>query len=261
MPIMDGYRATHTIRTAEPFRDQVRDIPIVAMTASAIQGDREKCQEAGMDDYLSKPVRGPVLEKMLLKWAVQGHRATSFRRHESLSLESEYSMPSNVPSRAHSPPRKTSSPIAGASSVLQAMTPSKFERVKSKDDTPVESAQKKEKPRSPPSSLSYLEKSNLQHASTENANAVQQRRLQNEEKASSLRDDKMLSAVDDPLSPHSLLTEDEMRGENSHGPSHRLTRENLDRHTSDNMLPPDAMSRKQANGSAGKRSQNSQLGR
>jgi len=38
------------------------------MTASAIRGDREKCQEAGMDDYLAKPVRSATLEKMLLKW-------------------------------------------------------------------------------------------------------------------------------------------------------------------------------------------------
>ena len=51
MPIRDGYSATHAIRTEAPFQDlpDVRNVPIVAMTASAIQGDKEKCQQAGMD--------------------------------------------------------------------------------------------------------------------------------------------------------------------------------------------------------------------
>lgn len=47
----------------------LRDIPVIAMTASAIQGDREKCHEAGMDDYLAKPVERCSLEEMLVKWA------------------------------------------------------------------------------------------------------------------------------------------------------------------------------------------------
>ena len=76
MPILDGYRATHRIRHHKPYAEieSIRSIPIVAMTASAIQGDREKCQQAGMDDYLAKPVRGPVLEKKLIKWAIEGQR-------------------------------------------------------------------------------------------------------------------------------------------------------------------------------------------
>lgn len=48
---------------------QLRDIPVIAMTASAIQGDKEKCFAAGMDDYLAKPVQKDRLEEMLVKWA------------------------------------------------------------------------------------------------------------------------------------------------------------------------------------------------
>jgi len=70
MPIIDGYRATHLIRHHSPYNIFARDIPIVAMTASAIQGDREKCKKAGMDDYLAKPVKGATLEKMLVRWAL-----------------------------------------------------------------------------------------------------------------------------------------------------------------------------------------------
>lgn len=70
MPVIDGYRATHLIRHHEPYKLSSREIPIVAMTASAIQGDREKCKKAGMDDYLAKPVKGKALEKMIVKWAI-----------------------------------------------------------------------------------------------------------------------------------------------------------------------------------------------
>lgn len=63
MPVLDGYHATREIRKhADPV---VRDVLVVAMTASAIRGDREKCLEAGMNNYLAKPVRAHVLKQML----------------------------------------------------------------------------------------------------------------------------------------------------------------------------------------------------
>lgn len=63
MPVMDGYDATRLIRK-DPI-EEVRKILVIAMTASAIQGDREKCLQAGMNDYLAKPVRSDVLKKKL----------------------------------------------------------------------------------------------------------------------------------------------------------------------------------------------------
>lgn len=77
MPIIDGYKCTHLLRHHLPFKTYVQDVPIVAMTASAIQGDREKCTRAGMDDYLAKPVRGGVLEKMLIRWCTSRRQVSS----------------------------------------------------------------------------------------------------------------------------------------------------------------------------------------
>lgn len=63
MPILDGYEATKVIR--KDADEAVRKVLIIAMTASAIHGDREKCLAAGMNDYLAKPVRADVLRKKL----------------------------------------------------------------------------------------------------------------------------------------------------------------------------------------------------
>ncbi len=63
MPVMDGFAATRAIREAE--KTVGGHIPIIAMTAYALKGDREKCIEAGMDDYISKPVTPQVLEDMI----------------------------------------------------------------------------------------------------------------------------------------------------------------------------------------------------
>ncbi|KAL2754952.1 hypothetical protein ACRALDRAFT_1064700 [Sodiomyces alcalophilus JCM 7366] len=69
MPVIDGYKCTHLLRRHAPYNKYVQDVPIVAMTASAIQGDREKCTKAGMDDYLAKPVKSKTLARMLLRWS------------------------------------------------------------------------------------------------------------------------------------------------------------------------------------------------
>ena len=59
MPEMDGISATVAIRVSEEGTD--RHLPIVALTANAMHGDREKCLQAGMDGYVSKPIQLPVL--------------------------------------------------------------------------------------------------------------------------------------------------------------------------------------------------------
>jgi PAS domain S-box-containing protein len=66
MPQMDGFEATARIRAARD--EKIKTLPVVALTANALEGDAEKCREAGMDDYLSKPVRRESLDEMLKKW-------------------------------------------------------------------------------------------------------------------------------------------------------------------------------------------------
>ncbi|KAI0839279.1 hypothetical protein F5Y06DRAFT_286757 [Hypoxylon sp. FL0890] len=77
MPVIDGYKCTHILRHHVPYKAYTNDVPIVAMTASAIQGDREKCTKAGMDDYLSKPVKSNTLERMLVRWTKSRRKADS----------------------------------------------------------------------------------------------------------------------------------------------------------------------------------------
>jgi CheY-like chemotaxis protein len=68
MPVMDGYTATRRWRESEALAADGRHLPIVAMTANAMAGDRQKCLDAGMDDYLPKPVTRSELERCLHHW-------------------------------------------------------------------------------------------------------------------------------------------------------------------------------------------------
>ncbi|WNO09444.1 response regulator [Teredinibacter sp. KSP-S5-2] len=89
MPVMDGYTATRTIRKSDPDKK----IPIVAMTAHAMAGQKEKCLEAGMNDYISKPIDPYALYQCLKDWTnaepTENHEENSMT-HLSSSFEVEF---------------------------------------------------------------------------------------------------------------------------------------------------------------------------
>ncbi|MFT6113673.1 MAG: signal transduction histidine kinase/ActR/RegA family two-component response regulator [Granulosicoccus sp.] len=64
MPEMDGYQATAYLRK----QNEYKNLPIIAMTANAMKGDREKCLDAGMSDYMSKPININIISEKVLKW-------------------------------------------------------------------------------------------------------------------------------------------------------------------------------------------------
>jgi len=70
MPEMDGYETTQAIRRQERSGHHV---PIIALTAHAMAGDREKCLEAGMDDYVSKPTNTTDLRRAVSQWLERAH--------------------------------------------------------------------------------------------------------------------------------------------------------------------------------------------
>ena len=81
MPEMDGFEATAAIRRKE--RENGKHIPIIAMTAHAMKGDRERCLEAGMNDYVSKPLSARALVEVLEKWLPKENAEGATRNGES----------------------------------------------------------------------------------------------------------------------------------------------------------------------------------
>ncbi|KAJ9648550.1 hypothetical protein H2199_001405 [Coniosporium tulheliwenetii] len=254
MPIMDGYLATHTIRTQEPFKDSasIRSTPIIAMTASAIQGDREKCQEAGMDDYLAKPVKGKHLEKMLVKWAIQGkinQIEEEEKKQSSPNPEPQAQQPNgaliqheeSIETGASDPfddsgPRRTISASNSSSTVTS--TPLTTNAVGRPGPGPLQEPQPSRSSlradRSAELSaalgrLDYTNRAALSKSAESDAERVL-RRVNDEEKASSLRDDRLMASGEDPRSARTGTERERDRSEKKEregGPSHMLTRENM----------------------------------
>jgi len=70
MPVMDGYEAMKNIREDET----IKNIPIIAVTAKAMKEDRNKCLDAGADDYITKPIDSEKLLSMIKIWTQKKHR-------------------------------------------------------------------------------------------------------------------------------------------------------------------------------------------
>ena len=240
MPVMDGYKATFTIRHAEPYiaDARIQNTPIVAMTASAIQGDREKCESAGMNDYLSKPVKGKVLEKMLVKWALE------IKKKRKRSLSSSDVRPSV---KRQGTIQRFGDPLAPSSTrPAPAIDSEDSSRQSSSDSVPRVLPSR-------PASLQHHHSSGrtlppdalaqrLEGISSLNASAVRrasdtpatrvQNHYDNEEKAMRLRDEQLIASAGDPKLPIRGASDETLPGDalvGAPGAGEKLTAQNVGR--------------------------------
>ena len=207
MPILDGYRATHLIRHHSPYSAvaDIRTLPIVAMTASAIQGDKEKCKKAGMDDYLAKPVKGKTLESMLLKWAIKGNRKVRANDLTQHLTEHDSNCTDQSPS-----------PINPTAPTLPTITDGPNSSILSSENNVA--------------SRVIADTANLPGIESEGDRGLQ--RVEAEEKATSLRDEKLLAASEsDPYQHHSSHISSPLCGPMTRPgpPTAQLTEENVTR--------------------------------
>ena len=115
MPVMDGFAATAEIRRHEQHCGHARVLPIIAITANALQGDREACLAAGMDDYLSKPFTQQDLGHTIARWITLPRAATV--HHSEPQDAAETPAPAPLPLPLPLPP----APAAGLQLKRQAL--------------------------------------------------------------------------------------------------------------------------------------------
>jgi CheY-like chemotaxis protein len=197
MPILDGYHTTHMLRHHAPFKDieAIPKIPIVAMTASAIQGDREKCERAGMDDYMAKPVKRSLLESTILKWIFRGRGSRQRRKPSQAGADVQ------KPSLGRACTDHSSTCTQNDAIVAEfyvANGTSSAEAVTSGNDTPLsteESGSVSDRAVARRSSISRaILEAEIPGGESENMRAT--RRAAAEDQARSLRDAKLLSATE-----------------------------------------------------------------
>ena len=101
MPVMDGYTATAKIKKMfEADLQSITPLPVIAMTAHAISGERERCLSAGMDDYVTKPIDPDLLYAVLIKWikkTAQNNVLVLSNDDNKVPVEPEISLPEKLP--------------------------------------------------------------------------------------------------------------------------------------------------------------------
>jgi signal transduction histidine kinase/DNA-binding response OmpR family regulator/HPt (histidine-containing phosphotransfer) domain-containing protein len=121
MPVKDGYTASREWRQHELGNGLPR-LPIIAMTANAMAGDRQKCLDAGMDDYLSKPVDRRLLEATIARW-LQHHPVSGLPAAEPAAPAPAPVAARPVPAAPVSPPVRPAAPAAPATPAAPVAAP------------------------------------------------------------------------------------------------------------------------------------------
>jgi CheY-like chemotaxis protein len=122
MPVLDGYAATRQWRQSEAAAGRER-MPIVAMTANAMAGDRQRCLDAGMDDYLSKPVNRELLAACLQRWLPYRAANAGTAPPQGDAAAASAAAPTNAQATAQGTvPAPASAPLAADSGPAPAAT-------------------------------------------------------------------------------------------------------------------------------------------